>query len=103
MKTPGKAWALIKQFHTGNPKLSHGILKDLTWSSQAGTVLGLLFATWGFTWQFSCWFMGQFLPDLGAGTQLTATISQPNLIAACIHTGPISILASEQPGPQKDV
>lgn len=34
--------------------------------------------------------MGQFLPDLGAGTQLTVAISQPNLITAVkthLHTG----------------
>lgn len=45
-------------------------------------MLGLLFAKQGLTWQFPCCFMGQFLPDLGAGTQLTAAISQPNLITA---------------------
>lgn len=89
LKTPGKAWALLKWSHTGNPEPSHGVLKDLTWSSQGGTVLGLLFAKQGLTWQLPCCFMGQFLPNLGAGTQLTAAISQPNLItAACCIQDP---------------
>jgi len=103
LDTLEKARVVLKQSHFGKPELSHGILKDLTWSSQGGTALGLLFIERGLTWQFPCCFLGRFLPDLGAGTQLTVAISQPSLVtAARAHTGPISTLASRQPRPQKD-
>lgn len=61
-------------------------------------MLGLLVAKRGLTWQFPCRFMGQFLPDLGAGAQLAAgyhRLTSSQLL--------VSMQDREQPSPQKDV